>query len=96
MVPCLTVIWFYCSGETKENAYKSGPLSRMTNGEDLDGVHNDLPNAYLLTIKMASKWFEPIIFLLSIGSNQTTQIRMIEKNQVVFSSCKKTIWVQQR
>ena len=44
-------------------------LSRLTHGEEPQGVDDDLPDAYLFNLEMVPRWAEDVIPFLTFGMN---------------------------
>ena len=68
MVHHLTRIRLYsCSEERNHTPEGRSSVARLTSGEALKGIEDDLPDAYLFNIEMIPKWSEKYVPLLTIG-----------------------------
>ena len=56
-------------------------LSRLTNREKPEGINDELPNTYLLSIETVPKWSNQIVSLMSIGNFKQVPIRLVEKSK---------------
>ena len=60
--------------------FRANHLSRLTKGESLDGINDELLDEYLFNIEMIPQWSQNIVTLLSVGAIHEQPIRTIEQS----------------
>lgn len=65
---------------------RANHLSRLTHGEAVDGIDDDIPDAYLFNIEMVPRWSSSFVSILSIGLHgvQSPRIKQLIQDSASF------------